>query len=150
MKKNILIISLILVLIIVISILGININAKTRQVARNQNREYEQYLEGEIYGTDVITLINKATSSNETNKVTKDEKGFYIDNNKNSITIDIVMITDEEKQETTMYKMEAISKVGIKDFIKNFNIAKFKCTNIKYHKETGKIKHIEITQQYGS
>lgn len=150
MKKNILIISLILVLIIFISILGININSKTRRVAMHQNKEYEQYLKDEIYGTDVITLINKATSSNETNKVTKDEKGLYIDNNKNSIKIDIVMITDEEKQETTVYKMEAISKVGITEFIKNFNIAKFKCTKTEYHKQTGKIKHIEITQQYGS
>ena len=150
MKKNILIISLILVLIIFISILGININSKTRRVAMHQNKEYEQYLKDEIYGTDVITLINKATSSNETNKVTKDEKGLYIDNNKNSIKIDIVMITDEEKQETTVYKMEAISKVGITEFIKNFNIAKFKCTNIQYHKETRKIKYIEITQQYDS
>lgn len=150
MKKNILIISIILVLIIFISILGININSKTRRVAMHQNKEYEQYLKDEIYGTDVITLINKATSSNEANKVAKDEKGFYIDNNQNSIKIDIVMITDEEKQETTVYKMEAISKVGITEFIKNFNIAKFKCTKIEYHKQTRKIKHIEITQQYGS
>ena len=150
MKKNILIISIILVLIIIISMVGININSKMRRASINQNKEYEQYLKGEIYGTDVITLINKATSSNEANKIAKDQKGFYIDNNENSITIDIVMITDEEKQETTVYKMEAISKVGITEFIKNFNIAKFKCTKTEYHKQTGKIKHIEITQQYGS
>lgn len=150
MKKNIIIISLILITIIVISIVGININSKNRKVAIKQNKEYEQYLKGQIYGTDVITLINKAISNNEYNLVSKDEKGFYIDNNKNSIKIDIVMITDEEEQETTVYKMEAIAKAGIKDFIKNFNIAKFKCTNIEYHKETGKIKHIEITQQYDS
>lgn len=147
MKKNIIIISLILVLIILISIIGIKVNAKTSKVIKKQNSEYEQYLNNEIYGTDVITLINKAVNNNEANKVTKDEKGFYIDNNQNSIKIDIVMITDEEKLETTVYKMEAISKVGIKEFIKNFNTAKFKCTKTEYHKETGKIKYIQIEQQ---
>ena len=150
MKKNLIIICLIFIIIIIICIVGINLNSKTSKATLKQNKEYEIYLNNEIYGTDVVTLINKATSSNEDNKVAKNEKGFYIDNNLNSIKIDIVMITNEEEQETTVYKMEAISKVGISSFIKNFNIAKFKCTKIEYHKETGKIKYIEITQQYGS
>lgn len=147
MKKNVIIITLILFIIIIICIVGINLNSKTSKVVKKQNSEYEQYLSTEIYGTDVITLINKATSSNEENNVPKDEKDFYIDNNQNSIQIDLVMITDEEKNETTVYKMETISKVGITNFIKNFNTTKFKCTNIEYHKQTGKIKYIEITQQ---
>jgi hypothetical protein len=52
-----------------------------------------------------------------------------------------------KKQENTTYKMEAISKIGISEFIKNFNTVKFKCTNIQYHRETGKIKYIQIEQQ---
>ena len=32
-------------------------------------------MENEIYGTDVITLINKATSENEKNNIPKSEKG---------------------------------------------------------------------------
>ena len=147
MKKNVIIISLILFVIIIICIVAINFNSKTSKVIKSKNNEYEQYLTSEIYGTDVITLINKATSSNESNNVLKDEKGFYINNSQNSIQIDIVMITDEEKQETTVYKMEAISKVGITEFIKNFNTAKFVCTKKEYHKETGQISYIEITQQ---
>lgn len=147
MKKNVIIITLILFIIIIICIVGINLNSRTSKVVKKQNSEYEQYLSTEIYGTDVITLINKATSSNEDNDVPKDEKDFYIDNNQNSIKIDLVMITDEEKNETTIYKMETISKVGITDFIKNFNTTKFKCTKIEYHTQTGKIKYIEITQQ---
>lgn len=150
MKKILIIICLIFIITIAICTVGININAKIRKNAKNQNKEYEQYLNNEIYGTDVITLINKATNSNEKNQVAKDEKGLYIDNNQNTIKIDVVMITDEEKQETTTYKMEAISKLGVKEFLKNFNIAKFNCTKIEYHEQTGKIKHIELTQQYGS
>jgi len=148
LKKNVINLSLILLIIIIICIVGINLNSKTSKSVLQQNSEYEQYLDKEIYGTDVITLVNKATSSNETNKVLKDEKGLYIDDNQNSIKIDIVMITNEEKNETTVYKMEAISKVGITEFIKNFNAAIFRCTKIEYHNQTGNIKYIEITQQY--
>lgn len=148
MKKNLIIISVILLIIIVICISGLKINSNIGKTIKQQNSEYEQYLKENIYGTDVVTLINKATSSNEANNVEKDEKGYYINNAQNSITIDLVMITDEEKQETTTYKMEKISKVGITEFIKNFNIAEFKCTNVEYHKQTGKISYIELTQQY--
>ena len=148
MKKNVIIIALILLIIIIICIIGIKINSKTKELIVFKNKEYEQYLKNEIYGTDVITLINKAISNNETNNVIKDEKGFYTNNNQNSITIDLVMITDEEKKETASYKMETISKLGISDFIKNFNTAKFKCTDIQYHVQTKRIKYIELSQQY--
>lgn len=148
MKKSIIIISTFLLVTIVVCIVGININAKNNNVARQQNKQFEDYLSNEIYGTDVVTLINKAINNNENNNVLKDEKGLYINNNQNSIQIDLVMITNEEKQETTIYKMEAISKVGITEFIKNFNTAKFKCTKKEYHTATGKIAHIELSQQY--
>lgn len=148
MKKNVIIISLILLMIIIVCIVMINLNSKVSNLTKKQNQEYEEYLEGTIYGTDVITLINKVSSNNELNNVEVDEKGFYINNNQNSIQIDLVMITDEEKATTTTYKMEAISEVGITEFIKNFNIAEFKCTKKEYHTQTGQISYIELTQQY--
>ena len=148
MKKNIIIISIILLIIIAICMVGIKINSRTNRETLLENNQYEQYLNSEIYGTDVVTLINKAISNNENNNVTKDEKGFYIDNNQNSIKIDLVMITNEEKNETTTYTMEAIYKVGTTEFIKNFNTAKFKCTKKEYHIQTGKIAYIELSQQY--
>ena len=148
MKNNIVIISLILLIIIIICFVGITFNSKTSRIVKQQNKEYEQYLNSEIYGTDVVTLINKAISSNENNNVQKDEKENYVNNNQNSIQIDLIMITDEEKKETATYKMEAISKVGIAEFIKNFNTAKFKCTKTEYHEQTGKIAYMEISQQY--
>lgn len=148
MKKNIIIISLILLVVIIICIVGINVNSKTNIAIKQGNKKYEDYLNNEIYGTDVVTLINRAINNNESNNVSKNEKGFYINNNQNSIQIDLVMITNEEKQKTTTYRMETISKVGITEFIKNFNTAKFKCTKKEYHTATGKIAHIEISQQY--
>lgn len=146
MKKNVIIITLILLILIIISVVGINVNSKITKSTISQNSEYEQYLKNEVYGTDVVTLINKAISSNESNQIQKDEKGFYINNNQNSITIDLIMITDEEEQKTTVYKMETIAKVGTTEFIKNFNTAKFKCTKVEYHSQTGKIAYIELTQ----
>ena len=114
---------------------------------RQQNKEYEKYLNKEIYGTDVITIINRATDSNQKNNVATNEKGNYISDGQNSILIDIVLITNEDKGETKSYKMENISKVGISKFITNFNTAKFRITKMDYHKETGKISNIEMTQQ---
>ena len=126
---------------------GIKINLKTAKTVIKHNLKYEQYLGKEIYGTDVITLINKAISNNETNKVEKDEKGFYINNEQDSIIIDLIMITDEEKQSETTYRMETIYKVGINEFIKNFNTAQFKCIQKEYHSATGQIAYIQLVQQ---
>ena len=147
MKKNVVIISLVLIVIIIICVVGIKVNSKVSNITLKENEEYEKYLKDRIYGTDVVTLINKAISNNETNNITKDEKGFYVSNNENSITIDIVMITNEEKEKTTTYKMETIYKVGITEFIKNFNTAEFECTKKEHHSQTGKIAYIEITQR---
>lgn len=147
MKKNVLIVCSILLIIIIICTTFISVNGKKFAVVKQENKEYEQYQKQEIYGTEVITLINKAIDDNQKNKVQTDETGKYIDNETNSIIIDVIMITNEEKNQTTAYRMETINKVGIGEFIANFNTAKFKITNIQYHKQTGKIKHIEITQK---
>lgn len=147
MKKSLIIISLILLIVVVICIFLIKITTGASKAVLNENSLYEQYLEDTIYGTDVVSIINKAISNNENNDITKDEKGLYINNGKNSITIDLVMITDEEKQETTTYKMETIYNYGMTKFIKNFNTAEFKCTKKEYHEQTGRIAYIELAQQ---
>lgn len=147
LKKSIFILVTILLIAVVISATFISINNKQRFMNRQQNKEYEKYLNKEIYGTDVITIINRATDSNQKNNVATNEKGNYISDGQNSILIDIVLITNEDKGETKSYKMENISKVGISKFITNFNTAKFRITKMDYHKETGKISNIEMTQQ---
>ena len=106
-----------------------------------QNAEYEKYLNQEIDGTELATIINKIMDSNETNTIDKDIKGKYIDNNLSSIKMDI-LITDNE----TLYDAETIYRGGIENFVKNFNIIKFKCTEIKYHETTKKVKYLLFTQ----
>ena len=147
MKKNVVIILIILLIIITICISAIKLKTKTNKIILQQNKQYELYLDNTIYGTDVITLINKAISNNKLNNVSKDQKGFYINNNQNSIIIDLVMITGNTEKEKTTYKMETIEKVGITEFVKNFNSATFECTKKEYHSKTGQIAYIEITQK---
>lgn len=146
MKKNIVIISLILLIIIIICFIGIWNNSKRLLMQKRENKEYEQYLNKEIYGTDVATILNKAMNSNKQNAI-EQKDGKYIENDTNSIIVELVMITNEEKEKTKKYRMETIDKVGISEFIKNFNTAKFKITKLEYHEQTRKIKYIEISQQ---
>ena len=132
MKKLILLI-FIPILIMLISAIGLAMNLKTTTEAVHKgNKEYEYYLGKEIYGTDVTSLMNKAINENEKNGVEKDEKGYYIDNNKDSIK--------------KTYTMEEINNHDMNQFLKNFNLIKFKCTSIEYHRKTGKVSKMIFEQ----
>ena len=124
MKKTIFFI-LILVIVSII-LIYMNILDKQNQLkeARMFNSEYEVYQNKEIlYGTDVITIINKAIRNNEKNDIAKDDKGYYIDDENNTIKVDLYMAMND-----TTYEMETIEKVGISQFISNFNLAEFRCS----------------------
>ena len=58
MKKSTLVILGTLMIVVILIIVKININSKERIIIKKQNSEYEKYLKDEIYGTDLITLIN--------------------------------------------------------------------------------------------
>lgn len=137
MKKTILLIA-IPIAIIIFSICGLLIekNSNNRIVER-ENSEYEYYANKEILGTELISLINKSINKNEENRIQKDQKGRYIENSENSIKIEVKMsITGKT------YPMEEIYNNDITKFVENFNFVKFKCTNIEYHKNTGRVKKL--------
>ena len=134
MKQSLFIIlAIIFIVICIISATIINIQSENKAI-KNQNMEYEKYLNKEVLGTEIATLISKVVDQNEKNNIQKDEKGYYVDNNLNSIKIDLKMTTIDKT-----YPMEEIYNNKITNFVQNFNIIEFKCTNIEYHKETGKI-----------
>lgn len=134
MKKTLLLVA-IPIIIILFSVLGLLINKNTTlKHVKQLNSEYEYYLGKQVYGLDLATLINKAVNQNENNHISKNENGYYIENDENSIKIEVKMISKEKA-----YPMEVFYNNDITRFVDNFNLIYFKCTNIEYHKKTGQI-----------
>lgn len=133
MKKNILLIIVIFFIIMCVLFVTLrNIQANERALQK-ENSEYEVYLNKEIYGTDLASLINKIVDHNEKNNVKKDKYGYYIENNENSIILQVNMKTIEKT-----YKMEQFYNNDITKFVKNFNEINFKCIDIQYN-QVGKV-----------
>ena len=138
MKKQTLIILILLIVVILVVAFAVIQNVQKERELANYNSQYEKYVNGQqLDGTDVATLINKAMNDNQKNNVEKDEKGYYINNNTNSIKLYIKLVQDGED-----FPMERIFEVGKTEFVKNFNIEDFKCTKINYHKETGMVSEV--------
>ena len=133
MKKNILfIIAIFFIIMCVLFITLRNVQANERML-KKENKEYEIYLNKEIYGTDLASIINKIIDHNEKNNVPKNQYGYYIENNQNSITLEVKMKTIPKA-----YKMEQFYNNDITKFVENFNEINFKCIEIKYN-EVGKV-----------
>lgn len=135
-------------LIIVIIVVGISymyLNYKSNyNTAKRENQKFESYYNQEIEGAELATIINRAVNENNINEIQKDNKGKYIDNDNNSINIDIKMLDNDET-----YNMETLYNGGIDKFVQYYSKIKFKCTDIKYHKFTNKVKYMlfeQITQ----
>lgn len=134
MKQTFLIVfAVIFVIICITCITLINIRTEKTEI-KKENMEYEKYIDKEISGTELATVIGKAIDSNKRNNIQKDDKGYYIDNGENSIKIDLKMITINKT-----YPMEEIYNKEITNFVQNFNSILFKCTSIEYHEKTGKV-----------
>ena len=137
MKKTLLLVS-ISILVILFSTIGLLITKNTtNRLLKQENSKYECYLNRTIYGTEVATIINKAINQYENNQVQKDEKKHYIENNENSIKIEIKMLTTGKT-----YPMEEIYNNDMTQFVQNFNFIQFKCTKLEYHKSSGKVKKL--------
>ena len=137
MKKIIL--CILAISFIIVSVVVYNIYQKNEKIAQSNadNKTYESFYNKEVLGTDIISIINKATDSNEKNEIEKDEDGNYIENDENSIKIDIKFTELEQ-----VITMERINKIGIQQFWKNYGALNFKCTKIEYHQKTNKVKYM--------
>ena len=140
MKKFVIFLVIVVAIVCAISYMYLNFIAN-RNTAITENMPYETYLNREIFGSDLASVINRAINDNNKNNVEKDEKGMYIANNTNSIKIQ-VKITDND----TTYDMETFYNSGMDNFIKYYNQIKFKCTNVEYHEATNKIKYMLFEQ----
>lgn len=113
MKKIVIVIVCIIVVILAIFYAKYLDYKQIKAEIKEYNLEYEEYLNRQVDGRELTTLINKAVDNNEKNSVAKDENGFYIENPTNSVQIDIQM-TDTD----TIFKMETIYNGGMEKFIR--------------------------------
>lgn len=139
-KSFFIIIAGFILVMIALTIILINIQS-TNKTLQQINTEYEYYLNRKIFGTDLVTLMNRAMDNNQKREVPKDENGFYMDNKEDSILITIQMLNSEE-----VYQMEKIFALGIDQFVELFNDSKFQSKEVTYHKQTGRIAKILFIQ----
>lgn len=141
MKKSVIVILTIVIIVIsIVYVKYINYRQEQNKIKEN-NLEYEAYLNSQILGTELTTFINKAIDNNEKNNVPKDNQGFYIENDTNSIKIEI-KITDND----TTYQMETLYGGGMITFVKYYNSIYFECTKIDYN-STGKVSYMLFEQK---
>ena len=140
MKKIVIFFLIIIIIICGISYLYLNYKAEYK-ISKKANLEFEKYLNEEVYGIDLATVINRAIDNNEKNEVEKNNKAIYLNNNENSISIEIKMIDND-----TIYQMETIYNKEIQNFINYYGKIKFKCVEIKYHNSTNKVKYMLFEQ----
>lgn len=150
MKKTILVIVFIAIIVITIILVKINEKIGAEKEALAFNEQYEVYLNKDLYGIDVVTVMNQATDHNTKYLVEKDENGMYKQEDKHAIKVELNLIAgvDEKTGERTMvtHQMETIEKKGLDGFITNFNLTMFRCVTIDYQKETGKVNKVVFEQ----
>ena len=133
MKKSLFTIFIIFIIIMLILFAKyIALKGKNAEI-KKFNYGYEFYNRNNLKGLDITTLINKAIDNNEKYNVKKDDLGYYIED-ENSVKIEVKMIINGKT-----YPMEKIKETGLESFTEFFGEVNFKCTDIKYHQESGKI-----------
>lgn len=140
MKKIAIFFFIIVIIVVGISYMYLNYKANYYE-AKKANNQFESYYKQEFYGAELVTIINKAVDNNLTNQVQRDQNGKYIENDTNSIKIDIYMLDND-----TTYDMETLYAGGMEQFIQYYNQIQFKCTKMEYHKSNGKVKYMLIEQ----
>ena len=110
--------------------------------ADDVNKEFLKFNGIELSAQDVISLFNKACNYNNKNNVKKDNKGYYIENDENSLKINLKLRLSKD-----LYPMEMILKNGFDNFLKYYSEAKFRCSDVKLHEGTQLVSYMLIEEQ---
>lgn len=140
MRKIIILLSIVITIIVIMAFNYTDYVTNYNNIQK-YNLEFEENYQKEIYGIHLTTIINKVINNNEKNNVEINQDKKYINNGTNSINIDIKM-----KDIDDVYSMETIYNGGIEQFVQHYGNIKFKCTQINYHKKTGKVSYIYFEQ----
>ena len=130
MKRYLILTIIVIIAITSIGYLYLNIQSSSNTIYA-LNKPYEELKNEIINGNNLATYINKIIDKNAKNNVKKDEKGYYIDNNNNSIIAEIKF-----KDSDNIFRIEQIENNDINKFINLYSNINFKCTEIQYHNET--------------
>ena len=141
MKKTVILIRTIVLGLVVIISYNIYSYQRLQEQAKKENKLYEDFYNVEVLGTDIASLMNKIEDSNNRNGVEKNKKGLNLNNDTNSINLEIKFLGLDD-----VINFENIEKQGINSFVKYFGAMKFKCTKIEYHQNTGNVKYMYFEQ----
>ena len=144
MKKVFIFLEIVVIIVALVGYKYISYKNECNNIQK-ENADFDKYKDQDVYGLEIASMMNKAIDKNTKNKIEKDDQGNFIQNDKNSVEIEIYM-TDNE----TTYKMETIYNAGTEQFAQYYGNIKFKCSKIEYHKKTGRIKYILFEQQENS
>lgn len=142
MKKTVIYILSIVIIICTLIIVQFYKNKEYYVEIKKYNTKYEKYINKEIVGTEIASVINQAVDDNEYERIKKDENGKYIQNNQNSINIEVKITEFEEER---IYTMETLYNGGMNEFVRYYGQIYFKCAKVEYN-ENKKLKYILFEQ----
>lgn len=112
MKKIIFSILTTVIIILVVVAIKISDTNAGKITVRKFNNEFESFKEKQIYGADVLTIINKAIENNTEHDIQKDEKGMYKEDDTYSVKVDIILLSTDKDGNINEVKhpMESLQK----------------------------------------
>ena len=143
MKNKILLIASIFMIILIISLYGIYKYRSSIYESQKINNEYKSYYNSQVIGAELVSIMNRTEDVNEKYGVKKNEEGFFIENETNSIRI---YISFKYEDEYRTLEMERIINNGTQNFLKVYSTANFKCTDISYHSSSNNVKSLTFTE----
>lgn len=112
MKKIIFSILTTVIIILVVVAIKISDTNAGKITVRKFNNEFESFKEKQIYGADVLTIINKAIENNTEHDIQKDEEGMYKEDDTYSVKVDIILLSTDKDGNINEVKhpMESLQK----------------------------------------
>jgi len=65
----------------------------TNRTLQKENAQFDIKKDQEMIGQELATIMNRVLNTNEKNEIPKNDKGEFIENNENSIKMDIQLKT---------------------------------------------------------
>lgn len=96
MKKTIVVILIIIIFSFILFLSWYNKNIQIINEIKKFNSEYDFFLNKDITGVELTTIINKSLENNNKYNIKKDKNGIFVDDGKYSIEILIKPIKDRK------------------------------------------------------